>query len=109
MLGGARPHVVVAALMGELRRRPPSVLVLEDLHWADEATLDVFRLLGRRVGSVPAVILASFRDDELASASELRIVLGELAERPRRLKLASLSLGRYRSWRRRGGRWARAV
>ena len=91
VLGGARPHVVVAALMGELRRRSPTVLVLEDLHWADEATLDVLRLLGRRVGSVPAVVLASFRDDELARAVELRIVLGELVERPRRLKVEPLS------------------
>ena len=40
-------------------------MVLEDLHWADEATLDVLRLLGRRVDSVPALVLASFRDDEL--------------------------------------------
>lgn len=54
MFGVARPHVVVAALMGELRRRSPMVLVIEDLHWADAATLDALRLLGRRVGSVPA-------------------------------------------------------
>jgi predicted ATPase len=54
VFGDARPHVVVAALMGELGRRSPTVLVIEDLHWADEATLDALRLLGRRVGSVPA-------------------------------------------------------
>ena len=44
--GGADPHEVAVALLRELARRAPTVLVLEDLHWADEATLDVVRLLG---------------------------------------------------------------
>jgi DNA-binding CsgD family transcriptional regulator/tetratricopeptide (TPR) repeat protein len=83
---------VVAALVGELRGRVPTVLVLEDLHWADAATLDVVRLLGRRASSVPALVVASFRDDELDRAHQLRIVLGELVGRPARLKVAPLSL-----------------
>ena len=66
---GARPHQVASALLGELRGERPTVLVLEDLHWADEATLDVLTLLGRRVASVPALVLASFRDDELGGPS----------------------------------------
>jgi DNA-binding CsgD family transcriptional regulator len=89
--GGARPHEVAAALIGELRTRVPTVLVLEDLHWADEATLDVLRLLGRRVDSVSALMIASFRDDELDRAQQLRIVLGDLGGRPDRLKVAPLS------------------
>ena len=93
---GARPHEVTAALLSELDKRPLTLLVLEDLHWADEATLDVFRLLARRVESVPALAVASFRDDELDRAPQLRIVLGELPGRPRRLKLASLSLDAVR-------------
>ncbi len=47
----ARPHEVAAALLRELRRRGPTVLVLEDVHWADEATLDVLTLLAARIGS----------------------------------------------------------
>jgi DNA-binding CsgD family transcriptional regulator/tetratricopeptide (TPR) repeat protein len=93
---GARPHEVTAALLGELDKRPPTLLVLEDLHWADEATLDVFRLLARRIESVATLAVASFRDDELDRAPQLRIVLGELPGRPRRLKLASLSLDAVR-------------
>src|SRR5439155_4500983 len=76
---GARPHEIVGALLRELGRRPPAVLVLEDVHWADEATLDVLRLLGRRIQGVRALILASYRDDELDRAHPLRIVIGELA------------------------------
>ena len=45
---GANPHQVALALARELRSPPPALLVLEDLHWADEATLDVFTLLVRR-------------------------------------------------------------
>jgi DNA-binding CsgD family transcriptional regulator/tetratricopeptide (TPR) repeat protein len=78
-------------LLEELRRRRLTVLILEDLHWADEATLDVVRLLGARIGSAPALALASYRDDELARAPGLRVVLGELARWPARLKLEPLS------------------
>ena len=75
----ARPHDVTTTLMHELTARAPTILVLEDLHWADEATLDVVRLLARRVENVPALVLASYRDDELDRGHPLRLVLGELA------------------------------
>ena len=89
--GSPRPHEVAVALLDELRRRGPTVLVLEDLHWADEATLDVVSLLVPRIAAVPAVVLASYRDDELDRAEQLRVLLGELVRRPARLKLAPLS------------------
>jgi DNA-binding CsgD family transcriptional regulator/tetratricopeptide (TPR) repeat protein len=89
--GVARPHEVAAALLRELRERGPTVLVLEDVHWADEATLDVITLLAGRIGSAPVLALASYRDDELDRAEQLRFVLGELVRRPGRLKLAPLS------------------
>src|SRR2546430_11356156 len=76
---GARPYEVAAALMRELRARSPTVLVLEDVHGADEATLDVLRLLARRVETVPALVLVSYRDDELDRSHPLRVLLGELA------------------------------
>jgi DNA-binding CsgD family transcriptional regulator len=75
----ARPHDVTTTLMHELTARAPTILVLEDLHWADEATLDVVRLLARRVENVTALVLASYRDDELDRDHPLRLVLGELA------------------------------
>src|SRR4051812_9666337 len=89
---GAMPHQVAAALMRELQKRT-TVLVLEDLHWADEATLDVLRLLARRVEAAPALVIASYRDDELDRDHPLRIVLGELAPRDtvERLRVEPLS------------------
>jgi predicted ATPase len=75
----ARPHQVASALLRELGTRAPSVVVFEDMHWADEATLDVVRLIGRRVEAIPALVLASYRDEALEPADPLQIVLGELA------------------------------
>jgi ATP/maltotriose-dependent transcriptional regulator MalT len=89
---GAKPHDVAGALIEELSRAP-TVLVLEDLHWADEATLDVLRLLASRITTVPALVLASYRDDELDRGHPLRIVLGEVGTGAdvSRLPLAPLS------------------
>ena len=79
VMRGAQPREVAAALIRELGLRSPTVLVLEDLHWADEATLDVLRLLGRRLHGVRSLVLASYRDDQLERTNPLRLVLGELA------------------------------
>jgi DNA-binding CsgD family transcriptional regulator len=80
--------------MRQLLGRPPTVLVLEDLHWADEATLDVVRLLARRVHGVGAIVIATYRDDELDRDHPLRFVLGELAtsQAVARLTVEPLSL-----------------
>ncbi len=75
---GAKPHEVALGLTRELRHLPPAIVVLEDVHWADEATLDVLRLIGRRLEAVPALIVVTYRDDELDRLHPLRIVLGEL-------------------------------
>jgi DNA-binding NarL/FixJ family response regulator len=90
---GALPHRVATALLRELTTRTPTVLVVEDVHWADEATLDVLRLLARRAGTVPVLVIASYRDDELDRAHPLRNVIGELVrlEGAKRLRLLPLS------------------
>jgi hypothetical protein len=56
----------------------PTVLVLEDVHWADEATCELLRFLGRRLAGLPALIIATFRDDEVAAYHPLSIVMGDL-------------------------------
>ena len=91
LAAGPRPHEVGTGLLEELQRRHPTVLVLEDLQWADEATLDVLTMLATRIGATPALALATYRDDELGLAPELRRVIGELARRPSRLRLEPLS------------------
>ena len=91
--GAVVPHDVAALLAQHLRRRPASVFVLEDLHWADEATLDVVKLLARRIDGVPALLVVSYRDDELDVRHPARLVLGDLAPMPAvsRVRLRALS------------------
>jgi DNA-binding CsgD family transcriptional regulator len=64
------------------------------VHWADQASLDVLRLLGRRIDSTSALVLATYRDDEVEGAHPLRVVLGELTSAPgvSRLSVPRLSL-----------------
>jgi class 3 adenylate cyclase/tetratricopeptide (TPR) repeat protein len=90
---GGKPQAVAAALIRELAVRGPTVLVLEDLQWADEATLDVIALLGRKIETVPALAVLTYRDDELDRRHPLRIVLGAFARARtlRRVDLAPLS------------------
>jgi DNA-binding CsgD family transcriptional regulator len=85
-----QPHVVASALLHELRGNGATILVFEDVHWADEATLDVIRLVGRRIESAPALLIASYRDDELETAKPLRLLLGHLADAAR-VNLSPLS------------------
>jgi DNA-binding CsgD family transcriptional regulator/tetratricopeptide (TPR) repeat protein len=62
----------------ELGRRPAMVIV-EDVHWADEATLDFLRFLGRRVDRSRALVAVTYRDHEVGPRHPLRRVLGDLA------------------------------
>jgi DNA-binding CsgD family transcriptional regulator len=87
---GALFGSVLAALAG---RAPPAVMVVEDLHWADEASLDMLRYLARRITSMPVLIIVSYRHDEVGSMHPLRILLGDLANvaSVRRLRIDPLS------------------
>jgi DNA-binding CsgD family transcriptional regulator len=69
------------------------VLAIEDVHWADEATLDLLSYLGRRIQHLRVLLLVTYRDD---TANEpLRLTLGALASQraTRRLSLPPLSVG----------------
>ena len=89
--GTPRPHEVASALVRQLRGQVPTVLVIEDVHWADEATLDVLTLLASRITAAPALVVVSYRDDELDRDGQLRFLLGELVRRTGRLRIESLS------------------
>ena len=66
------------AFLVELIEPPhPVVVVLEDLQWADEATLDLVSFVARRLDSLPCLILATHRV-ELAPDHPLRRTIGSL-------------------------------
>ena len=91
--GGER-DAVPAALRAELDwAGHPTVLVVEDVHWADEATLDVLGYLARRIADLPAVLVLTYRDDELTREHPLQQLLGQASasDRVRRLPLRRLS------------------
>lgn len=102
-LGGRLAHLcraqaprdeLFAVLLSELGQPGGlRVVVVEDIHWADEATLDLLRFLARRIREIPVLIVATYREDELAASYPLRVALGELAVQrcTRRIGLAPLS------------------
>jgi DNA-binding CsgD family transcriptional regulator len=77
----------------------PTLAVVEDAHWADEASLDLLRFLGRRIDGTRALLVVTYRDDEVGPRHPLRLVLGDLAtaQAVRRLSLPPLSEGAVRT------------
>ena len=71
--------------------------MLEDVHWADAASLDVLRILGRRVEGTGAFVLATFRDDEVTGDHPLRVVLGARDRQGRVTPLSAAALARRRA------------
>jgi DNA-binding CsgD family transcriptional regulator/tetratricopeptide (TPR) repeat protein len=91
-VAGSDTGAVLDALLAELDDPlRPTVLVLEDVHWADEATLDVLRYVGRRIERLPAVLVATYRDDDLGPDHPLHGVLGALHGPVHRIALRPLS------------------
>ena len=56
----------------------PIVMVIEDIHWADEGTMDFLRFVGRRVADAKAMVICTYRDDEVGPGHPLRPVLGQV-------------------------------
>jgi ATP/maltotriose-dependent transcriptional regulator MalT len=78
-ISGADTGAVFDALLDQLDNPlRPTALVLEDVHWADEATLDVIRYVGRRIERRPALLVLSYRDDDLDDDHPLWGVLASL-------------------------------
>lgn len=57
----------------------PSLMVVDDAHWADDATLDLLRYVGRRVTDSRSQVLVCYREDELGLSHPLRALLGDLS------------------------------
>ncbi|MFJ1768444.1 ATP-binding protein [Amycolatopsis sp. NPDC088138] len=84
---------VFAAFLGVLERAHRRIVVVfEDVHWADDATLDLLAFLGRRLDRTSALIVLTYRDDELGVPHPLHAVLASLpSERVSYLRLPPLS------------------
>jgi len=89
--GATRDQIFTAAL-DELERGPASLVVFEDVHWADEATLDLLKFLGRRIHRTRTLLAITYRDDEVGARHPLRYVIGDIPRAAaRRLGLSPLT------------------
>ena len=88
-----QPYDIFAAVYDDLRTAP-SVLVLDDLHWADQGTIDLLRFVLRRVSQTRSLAVGIVRDDEVGVSHPLRALLGDAARSTRAgsLPLPPLSL-----------------
>src|ERR687885_963184 len=92
----ASRHEVFARLVAALRSPPtpePYLLVVDDAHWADEATVDLLRHLARRVHGTRALVLVTYRPEDTPAGHALRVLMGEAATSAgvRRLDVGPLS------------------
>ncbi len=74
---GSSRDALFPACLKELKECP-TILVIEDIHWADEATLDLLKFLGRRIRQTACLMVLTYRDDEVGADSPLRLLLGDL-------------------------------
>lgn len=86
-------HQVHRLLLEELNLPPrPTVMVLEDVHWADEATVDAITVIGRRIAQVPALLVVTLRHGELDPGHPIHAALDDIsAETSLYIQLAPLS------------------
>lgn len=89
---GTRSEVFDEVLAGVAEGIRPTALVIEDVHWADGASLDVIKFLGRRIERLGAMLILTYRDEEVPSDHPLTLLLGDLpASAVRRVQPEPLS------------------
>ncbi|WP_165307939.1 ATP-binding protein, partial [Agromyces binzhouensis] len=76
--GSGQLHEAVAVLLETLSRDLPIVLVIEDLHWVDAATLALLRFLLRSLGSSRLLVVLTYRSDDVTRGHPLRGFLSEI-------------------------------
>jgi DNA-binding CsgD family transcriptional regulator len=76
---GASRDDLLDAFLAELTTNRTTLVVIEDVHWADDATLDLLRFVGRRLTGAHALVVATYRDDEAPAGSPVHVLLGDLA------------------------------
>ncbi|MGP4057105.1 ATP-binding protein [Mycobacterium sp. 4D054] len=86
LANGDQPYDIFVAVFEDLHAHP-SVLVLDDLQWADQGTIDLLRFLLRRAAQSHLLMVGILRDDEVSVTHPLRGLLGDVARSPHGLSL----------------------
>jgi DNA-binding CsgD family transcriptional regulator len=74
-----RPYALIFGVLERLATDDPMVLVLEDVHWADQTSLELLHHLAHRANSLRLMMVVTYRSDELHAAHPLRRLLGSMA------------------------------
>jgi tetratricopeptide (TPR) repeat protein len=88
------PFEAISELLKRLTRRQPLLVVVEDIHWADEMSVRFLAFLGRRLHELPLLLVATIREEEMADVGLLRQSLDELDETGELMRLPVLALSR---------------
>lgn len=88
--GANRPDVYAAVL--DFLKNDRIILVIEDVHWADELTLGLIRFLGRRMSATPSTLIVTHRSEEVDQSPSLRLVIADLGSQAVRVDLPALSV-----------------
>jgi DNA-binding CsgD family transcriptional regulator len=72
------PYDIFDAVLADLSAEP-TILVIDDLHWADQGTIDMLRFVLRRIHRQPLLVVGMARDEEVGVAHPLRMLLADIA------------------------------
>lgn len=81
LTGTASRFEIFASVLERLTKQS-ILMVIEDVHWSDDATADLLLYLGRRIDRTRSVLVASFRPDEIHPHTQIERALGDLATAP---------------------------
>jgi DNA-binding CsgD family transcriptional regulator/tetratricopeptide (TPR) repeat protein len=111
VIAGGGPFAIFESLLRLLNGgRGPALLLLEDIHWADDSTLDFLRFLVRRIRTAPILAVVTFRSDEPASGTRLAALWADFPrDACERLLLAPLSMEGVATLATRAGQPAREI
>ena len=74
------------------KENKPSLIIIEDIHWADESTIDLIKFISRRVNRTNVLLIITFRDDEISVEHPLKSLFGDIPQKNLyRIKLLPLS------------------
>ncbi|EJC83623.1 transcriptional regulator, luxR family [Rhizobium leguminosarum bv. trifolii WSM2297] len=75
----ARLFEALRKLFEELAREMPLVVVVEDIHWADQATCDLLRFLTTRLKKTRLMLIVTYRPEETSGSNALRTTIADLS------------------------------
>ena len=81
----------MALLREALAAGPPTVFIVDDLQWADDATIDTLSHLGHRVAQLPVLFVLAYRPEEATAHERLRRFLGSLPTGTSTIQLSPFS------------------